>query len=257
MTNLNKLITSDFSYQDNIPVVSTRKVAERFEKRHDHVIRDIEQILKNSENPSLGSLIIPNKYKVAGQSREYKEYLLTKQGFYLYMFNIFGHHDLKLAYINKFDEMAAALQNQQPVLPHNYKEALEHLLVQVEKNEKLIEKIEQDAPKVNFANSIETSKDSILIGDLAKLAAKNGIKIGQNKLFQKLRDENYLMSRGESKNLPTQKSINLQVMEIKESVHQAPDSTPKITKTPKITGKGQIYFIEKIKKWYPQELTLI
>lgn len=167
--------------------------------------------------------------------------------------NYTGYNEFKRTYINKFNEMETALKNKQPKLPQNYKEALEHLLVQVEKNEKLIDQIERDKPKVNFANSIETSKDSILVGELAKLSTKQGVKIGQNRLFQKLRDEGYLMKNGSGFNLPTQKSIELKVMEIRESVIQADNGEPRIYKTAKITGKGQVYFINKIKEWYGDE----
>nr|DAW77527.1 MAG TPA: regulatory protein [Caudoviricetes sp.] len=92
-------------------VISSRIIAKELSKRHDHVIRDLENILKNSETPNLGSLIIPSIYKVSGQKREYKEYLLTKDGFVLYMFNIQGYNDFKIKYINKFNEMENAIKN--------------------------------------------------------------------------------------------------------------------------------------------------
>ncbi len=95
-------------------VVSSRVIADRLGKQHKHVIRDLEQIL---ESPNLGSVIIPSFYKVKNQNREYKEYLLTKDGFTLYMFNIQGHNDFKMAYINKFNEMSNQLAV--PSLPQN------------------------------------------------------------------------------------------------------------------------------------------
>lgn len=85
-------------------VVSSRVIAKELGKRPSDVLRDIENILK-SENADLRSLIIPTTYKVLGQNRSYKEYLLTKDGFTLYMFNIQGHNDFKMAYINRFNEM--------------------------------------------------------------------------------------------------------------------------------------------------------
>ena len=90
-------------------VVSSRVVAEELERRHDHVKRDLENILK-SHSPNLGSEIIPNTYK-SKRGREYNEYLLTKDGFTLYMFNIQGHNDFKMAYINKFNEMERQLSH--------------------------------------------------------------------------------------------------------------------------------------------------
>ena len=91
-------------------VVSSRVIAKELEKRHDHVIRDLEKIL---ETPNVGSLIIPSFYRTQGQKREYKEYLLTKDGFTLYMFNIQGYQDFKLAYINKFNEMEKLIYHQE------------------------------------------------------------------------------------------------------------------------------------------------
>ena len=89
-------------------VVSSRTIAEQLGKRHDNVIRDLELILETS---NLSSLIIPSTYKVSGQIREYKEYLLTKKGFILYMFNIQGYNEFKLDYINKFEEMEQIIRN--------------------------------------------------------------------------------------------------------------------------------------------------
>ncbi|WP_106460154.1 Rha family transcriptional regulator [Anaerococcus sp. Marseille-P3915] len=91
-------------------ITTSRIVAEGLDKRHDHVLRDLERIL---ETPNVGSLIIPTTYKVKGQKREYKEYLLTKDGFTLYMFNIQGYNDFKMAYINEFNRMERLLNGEQ------------------------------------------------------------------------------------------------------------------------------------------------
>jgi anti-repressor protein len=110
---------------------------------------------------------------------------------------------------------------------------------------KLNAKIEQDKPKVLFANAVETSKSSILIGDLAKLIRQNGYNIGQNRLFEWLRNNGYLIKNGERRNMPTQKSMDLGLFEIKERTINNPDGSIRITKTVKVTGKGQEYFINK------------
>lgn len=100
-------------------------------------------------------------------------------------------------------------------------------------------------PKVLFANAVESSKTSVLIGDLAKIMRQNGVEIGQNKLFRWLRDNKYLISRkGESYNLPTQKAMEQGLFEIKERTRNN-YGTILITKTPKVTGKGQVFFINK------------
>lgn len=101
-------------------------------------------------------------------------------------------------------------------------------------------------PKALFADAVDASKTSILIGDLAMLIKQNGIDIGQNRLFQWLRDNGYLIARkGESYNMPTQRSLDLGIAEIKERTHNNPDGSIRISRTPKITGKGQIYFVNK------------
>ncbi len=105
--------------------------------------------------------------------------------------------------------------------------------------------ITMNHPKVLFADSVTASQSSILIGQLAKMMKQNGVEIGQNRLFQWLRDNNYLGKVGNNYNLPTQKSMELGLFEIKESTHVNSDGVIVVTKTPKVTGKGQVYFINK------------
>ena len=117
-----------------------------------------------------------------------------------------------------------------------------------EKRKQLEEKIEKDRSKVVFAEALEISNRSILIGELAKLLNQNGINVGQNRLFAWLRDNGYLCARGEQYNLPTQKSLDLKIMEIKKRVINQPVGVNKTTSTTKITVKGQEYFINKFLK---------
>lgn len=125
----------------------------------------------------------------------------------------------------------------------------QELKTEREKRKMLEAERETNKPKVLFADSVQSSKKSILVGELAKLIKQNGVDIGQNRLFAWLRKEGYLISRkGESFNLPTQRSMELGVLEIKESTHINPDGSVRLTKTPKVTGKGQIYFINKFRK---------
>lgn len=114
-------------------------------------------------------------------------------------------------------------------------------------------KIEADRPKVIFAESLQISQDSILIGQLAKLLKQNGIEIGQNRLFQVLREEGYLMSRGERYNMPTQRSMEMKLMEIKVGSRISLTEGTKVTQTTKVTGKGAIYFINKFKAMNAQK----
>lgn len=112
-------------------------------------------------------------------------------------------------------------------------------------NIQLSEKIEQDRPKVLFANAVETADTSILVGDLAKLIKQNGVDIGQKCLFDWLRENGYLIKSGNSRNMPTQKSMDMKLFEVKERTISNPDGSVRITKTTKVTGKGQQYFINK------------
>lgn len=101
-------------------------------------------------------------------------------------------------------------------------------------------------PKVTFATAVETSETSVLVGDLARIIKQNGVEIGQNRLFEWLRKNNFLISRaGESYNLPTQKALNMGLFEIKKTVITKPNGDSLITTTPKVTGKGQIYFVNR------------
>nr|DAG65035.1 MAG TPA: KilAC domain protein [Bacteriophage sp.] len=118
-----------------------------------------------------------------------------------------------------------------------------------EHNTKLIEDCERMKPKEIFADAVSASKTSILIGDLAKLICQNGCQIGQKRLFEWMRANGYLILRkGSDYNMPTQRSMEMGLFEIKESTHLNGDGLNVISKTPKVTGKGQQYFINKFMK---------
>ena len=115
-----------------------------------------------------------------------------------------------------------------------------------ESNAVLLADNQRMKPKEIFADAVATSHTSILIGDLAKLLKQNGIEIGQKRLFNWLRENGYLIKRkGSDWNMPTQKSMDLGIIEIKESTVNNPDGSVRINKTPKVTGKGQQYFVNK------------
>ncbi|MGO0882420.1 phage antirepressor [Clostridioides difficile] len=133
--------------------------------------------------------------------------------------------------------MARALQVAQ--------KTIEKKSIEIEQKDKVIQ-LQQ--PKVLFADAVLGSENSILVGELAKILKQNGVDTGQNRLFDWLRDNGYLIKRkGEDYNIPTQKSMNLGIMEVKKRVINNPDGSTKVTRTVKITGKGQVYFINKLK----------
>lgn len=127
--------------------------------------------------------------------------------------------------------------------------ALEYSRKQVkalmEEKQGLIEENKELKPKALFADAVSASNESILIGQLAKLIRQNGYEIGQNRLFEWMRENEYLIKKGERYNQPTQKSMGLGLFEVKERTITNPDGSTRITLTTKVTGKGQVYFINK------------
>ncbi|MGT2951631.1 oxidoreductase [Streptococcus cuniculi] len=120
------------------------------------------------------------------------------------------------------------------------------LLMADKKVHQLEAQIEADRPKVLFAEAVEASSTSILIGDFAKILRQKGYDIGQNRLFAWLRENGFLIrKRGESYNMPTKRSMDMKLFEVKERVHHEPNGSIRISKTTKMTGKGQIYFSDK------------
>lgn len=120
----------------------------------------------------------------------------------------------------------------------------QNLKAEQEKRMALEVKMEEQKPKVLFAESVEVAKTSILIGELAKLLKQNGINIGQNRLFEWLRNNGYLIRRqGSDYNMPTQRAMEMGLFEIKETTITHSDGHIHVSKTPKVTGKGQVYFV--------------
>lgn len=119
------------------------------------------------------------------------------------------------------------------------------LQIQQTKIHQLESTVSELKPKALFADAVETSKSSVLIGELAKIIKQNGVDIGQNRLFEWMRENDYLMKRGHSKNLPTQKGMNMELFEVKKRTISNPDGSIRTTSTTMVTGKGQIHFVER------------
>lgn len=166
---MNQLAEIQIENKDDLGlVVSSRVVADELRKAHKNVIRDLENILIGS---NVSSLIFESEYKDS-RGRNQKEYLLTKDGFTLYMFNIQGHNDFKMNYINKFNEMENSLQNR---LPGTYKEALLQLIETVEQNERLqldnqvqMQRIGELEPKATYYDLVLRNKSLVTVGQIAK-----------------------------------------------------------------------------------------
>lgn len=122
---------------------------------------------------------------------------------------------------------------------------LQELKREREKTARQSAKIESDRPKVLFAESVEASQRSILVGEMAKILKQNGVEIGQNRMFQWMRKEGWLGNYGDYYNVPTQKAMEHGYFEIKKNSVVKPDGCVLVTSTPKVTGKGQIYFTDR------------
>ena len=179
--------------------------------------------------------------KARGVSDEY----IAKRVGDLYAFRRWATHDVLPTirktggYVNNED---AFIDTYLPFADDNTKEMFRTVL---HNTRQLNEKIERDKPKVLFADAVSTASTSILIGELAKLINQNGIDIGQNRLFEWLRSNGYLIRSGNSYNMPTQKAMDLKLFEVKERVIICPDGASRITRTVTVTGKGQQYFVNK------------
>ncbi|MBO3090842.1 phage regulatory protein/antirepressor Ant [Schleiferilactobacillus harbinensis] len=222
---------------DQQAVTTSLKVAEVFGKRHDHVVRDIEAL--RGDVPNFGEMFtvttVPDTY-----NRPRRAYLMNRDGFTLLAMGYTGKQAMrfKVAYVQAFNSMEQQIQTGYTI-PGSYAEALKLAAQQAEQ-------IEQQRPKVLFADAVSTSRSTVLVGELAKILRQNGIDIGQNRLFVWLRERGYLINRqGSDRNMPTQRAMDLGLFRIKESSHVNGDGVVVTTKTPKVTGKGQQYFINK------------
>lgn len=241
------------SMQSGEPVASSRQIADNFEKRHDHVMRDIDAMKKDV--PNFGEMFFettaPDSY-----GREQRAYLMNRDGFTLLAMGFTGKAALewKLKYIAAFNEMEKKLADQ-PQLTRSQLLATALIAAHEELEEK-DKQIETMKPKALFADAVSASKKSILVGELAKLLSQNGINIGQNRLFDWMRKNGYLIKdqKRSDYNLPTQRSMEMGLFEIKETTIQHRDHVS-INRTPKVTGKGQVYFVNLFLKSEKQEPT--
>lgn len=249
-----------------LPVTDSLRVAEVTDKRHSEVLRDIKELIhklmSNHETEIIALRNFAQCSYINSNNREMPMYLMTKEAFENLMFTYNGTKMVvaKAKFIRKFHEIEEELKNnQQTKLPKNYKEALQQLIEQEEEKERLQienkqkeEVIKQQAPKVIFADAVSASHTSILVGDLAKILKQNGVDTGQKRFFEWLRSNGFLIKRqGSDYNMPTQKSMEMGLFEIKEGTRVHSDGHISVTRTTKVTGKGQIYFINKLK---PEEI---
>lgn len=226
-------------------VVSSRQVAENFGKEHKHVLESIRTILA-AENSAIKFF---RQSTFENRGKQYPEYWMNRDGFSLLVMGFTGKEAMewKIKYINAFNEMEKKLSKPQLTLTEQMAQGLlaaQQLLSEKNKQvEHLTATIEQQKPKVIFADAVSASKTSILIGDLAKLIRQNGVEVGQKRLFEWLRQNGWLMKSGNSKNMPTQRGMEMKLFEVKEGSCVDSNGVNVVTKTTKVTGKGQQYFV--------------
>lgn len=230
------------STQNGEPVASSRQIAESFGKEHKDVLRAIENI--KAQNCALASMFFETTY-TAGTGKAYPMYLMNRDGFTLLAMGFTGKAALewKLKYIAAFNEMEKQLA-QRPQLSRAELMA-QALIAAHDELEHKDRQIAELTPKGIFADAVNASKKSILVGELAKLLCQNSVQIGQNRLFVWMREHGYLIRdpKRSDYNMPTQRAVEQGLFEIKETTVVHSDGHTSINKTPKVTGKGQIYFV--------------
>lgn len=234
------------STQNGEPVASSRQIAESFGKEHKHVLRDIENLIGGESKIGLSSMFFKSEY-ISAQNKKLPEYLMNRDGFSLLVMGFTGKAALgwKLMYIQAFNEMEKQLA-QRPQLSRAELMA-QALIAAHDELEHKDAQIAELSPKGIFADAVSASKKSILVGELAKLLCQNGVQIGQNRLFSWMREHGYLIRdpKRSDYNMPTQRAVEMCLFEIKETTVVHSDGHTSINKTPKVTGKGQIYFVNQ------------
>lgn len=223
-----------------------RKSEGKTERKHYDLLKVIKDELDQDERDGKISLSFYVRKTGNGSTRKYPMCFLTiSQARRLLLRESKSVRSKIIALLDMLEAQNTARITPPLKIPTTMKEVLLIALEQQEKLEKLQNKLEEQKPAVVFANAVRASKDNILIGTLAKLLSQNGINIGQNRLFVWMRDNGYLIRReGQDYNKPTQVSINLGIMEIKERA-VLNSAGVKLTFTTMITGKGQAYFVNK------------
>lgn len=234
--------------------ISSVEVAEMVGKAHNKLMRDIREYIDQLAQSNLGHDEFFNESTyVDNNNRTRPCYQITKKGCEFIAHKLTGIKGTEFTarYIERFHDMEQLIADHIPqgkeLLALAVLEANKTIEELENKNTALLEDNQRMKPKEVFADAVTESDTSILIGELAKILRQNGVKTGQNKLFQWMRNNGYLIKRkGSDWNMPTQRAMDMGLFEIKETVINHPNGSTKINKTQKVTGKGQQYFINKL-----------
>ena len=227
-------------------VTTSMLIAEVFGKSHDKVCRDIKTL---SCSPDFNAANFGVIFFHDTMNREQQGYQLTKDGFSFLAMGYTGPKAgaFKEKFIVEFNKREALLKDDDYIVARSQEILTRRLSDAQNKIETLEAKVSIDAPKVLFADTVSASPDSILIKELAAYLTQGGCRIGQNQLFERLRKEGYLCCKGDYYNLPSQKALNLGLFElVKWSGYRKGEFIT--STTPKVTGKGQLYFLKKFLK---------
>ena len=244
--------------KDRQAVTSSLQIAKTFNKRHDNVMQAIEGLLKNKDTQHM---FAKDTYVNEQNGQKYPMCYMNRDGFTLLAVGFTGKKALefKLEYINAFNQLEKAVKEQSKD-SYMIEDPVARAKKWIEEQRELQRLHDENTimqPKALFADAVATSHTSILVGELAKLIQQNGINIGPNRLFKWMRDNGYLIKRkGTDWNMPTQRSMQMKLFEVKERSFQNPDGSVRVTKTPKVTGKGQQYFINKFLNGQDEEVAL-
>lgn len=237
------------STQNGQAVVSSRDIAKHFGREHKNILAAIREILVAEKSAT--KFFYESSFEYRGQT--FPEYLMNRDGFTLVVMGLNNTEKViewKLKYIQAFNEMEKKLA-QRPQLSRAELMA-QALIAAHDELEHKDRQIAELTPKGIFADAVSASKKSILVGELAKLLCQNGVQIGQNRLFVWMRERGYLIKdpKRSDYNMPTQRAVEQGLFEIKETTVVHSDGHTSINKTPKVTGKGQVYFVNQFMKHY-------
>lgn len=246
-----------FQGKNNQVLTSSLLVAEKFGKRHVEVLDAVRELIAKAEkstfveNQKLNKMFALIEQEipmpVGGGVKKAPAYVMNRDGFTLLVMGFTGEKALqfKLDYIEAFNKMEAMIKSGGFQIPGSFKEALLLAAHQQEQIECQQKQLEANKPKVLFAEAVSTSQRCCLVSELAKIISQNGVTIGQNRLFAWMRKNGYLCNKGQYYNQPTQKAMELGLFEIKKTTITKPSGDVIVNTTSKVTGKGQIYFVNK------------
>ena len=223
---------------NNKQTISSREIAELTGKRHSDILEAIRNMESAWEKINERKFPLVNYKDAKGEMRP--EYRLNKTEC-LYVATKFND-EARAKLILRWEELELEKQNQ---IPQSFSEALKLAYEQSLKIEEQQKQLEAQAPKVLFTEAVMGSSSSCLIGELAKIITQNGYQIGEKRLFKWLRENHYLGIKGERYNIPNQQYIEQGLFELKKGTRSGNNGVMHTTITTKVTGKGQVYFVNK------------